>query len=310
MREEIFLSYANLPLIKENPEGLFEFSNVVKQRFPNNAKHFTAMVKGVSAAFELTTAARADRFMEKMKDRYPKEFEDPFVKLPFENAVETLFAFRGGFCESKCVFGRYRREVLGEGLFKGEGRITCLDCDHLFFKRMFGLVASGKIEECRIELESFLGYGAGMVKKIVRVARHRKRNALGVAEGETLFFSSPLLVKSDAEGRTPFRKRVAEIVSFSLGDFLVGSEGRNIEKINKCQHCGLFFAGKNFNKRKYCDVCSGKSKMSKEERRVYMAKRRKKQKSDELESMIKGHMSLLKISRGEAIALIEADKSM
>ena len=82
--------------------------------------------------------------------------------------------------------------------------------------------------------------------------------------------------------------------------------------IRKCDQCERFFiAGKIDPRIKYCEICSRKSKMHKEERRNYQVEYRRRKREEreakKKEEKIKNYMEKLGCTRKDAEEIIEAD---
>lgn len=118
--------------------------------------------------------------------------------------------------------------------------------------------------------------------------------------------------------RTPHSRNIVPIFIQILSNNLVGylSDSRtDIRKLKKCHNCGKFFETNKIDERiKYCEVCSPKSKWSKEKSAKYMREtyrpRKKQEKlAKEREARINRIMQA-GWSREEAEEIIEADSKV
>jgi hypothetical protein len=310
MYDKVFISYANLPLLSQSPESLMGFIDIVNQIFPSSEKSRTHITKRVLATLRLTIAEKVDQFRDYLKKNNPEKYKDTFLRAAIETSIESLFTHRNGYCENNCQYRPERAEVLGKEIFKGTERINCFDCDLLYFKWLIGHLATGEHEGCYAHLNDFLHEGRSRMQSLIFMTEQPKTKDLRGVKVENIRFSYPLIGAVDYMRRSPFRRHITEMVSFCLSDFILSNEGKGANKIHMCQSCEVYFTGKRLNQRKYCNSCSQKNKMTKEQRREYQVKYRQRGKIDERESVIQSYIDLLNISRAEAVQLMEDEKAM
>ena len=77
------------------------------------------------------------------------------------------------------------------------------------------------------------------------------------------------LAPESSDSKLVFRTFLNGIISFSFAQFL-DADPFNRSKINLCERCLEFFIAKTLREQKYCPICSRLSKMTREERRLYM----------------------------------------
>lgn len=125
--------------------------------------------------------------------------------------------------------------------------------------------------------------------------------------------------KSDDIRDTPnlykysFSNLTVSIFGYSLIQFLENNDRRRLKRCDFCKT--IYFASKV--NQKYCKICSPKCKMTRDKRRHYQRVYREKQRNKvkevqqrKLEKEIAKMMSLLEISKKEAMELIEFDRDV
>ena len=314
--ENIFKCYAN-NVFKDDPKNLTELPIVIERYFPEVADRLQSFVKRILFFYEYHDPKVIYEFRDYVKKKKPETFKDPFWLSYFEVAVEAVYGFRDGYCESICFWRDFRREKLEKSLFEGENRLYCIDCDQLFFISMLKQIVKGEKYRNIEGLAVFLDEGQHAIKH--HVAFHKKSDQIKSTKLLSIDFGRRVLMGGrfkDYKHKFVFQDNLNRVISLSLGEFLLKND-RNRDprdKLYQCQWCEGFFIGGSYRKRKYCDKCSSKSKKTREEWREYQ-KTRRKIKSEEISKArfvqkIENLMKDLDASRQEAVELIQYDESI
>jgi hypothetical protein len=220
----------------------------------------------------------------------------------FNLAVNALFKYRNGYCESECSERTIRQKIFGEAIFNGENRLKCLECDQLLFINILNKIIEGK-EYSEIKELSILKKWAEDTlyrHKTICVSRASNGGCFKEALTETIKF----IWKINYDNDDYFRMAVNGFHAYSLIAFLLKDEN-NREKIRKCPECNTFFIAPKIDPRiKKCHECSRKSRKSKEYNREYAKRYRQvlkaKQNAVEKKAAIKRYMEKAGMTRDEA----------
>lgn len=310
-KDIVFVAYANYSLIKD-PRNLFKIYKVVGRNHP-----FLVNLKNLGLAVECIVAIAL--FGESLKKLGGE--------VVLEITQEAVYGYRDGFCEHRCPVRNIREEEWGREPFEGPDRWNCIACDQRDFIRMLIEICDGAPYE---EIEGFLPFVKARLRftektleqgEIELVTPPKKPiEKLGdlfpKVESYAPYTPRDPLAPESSNLKLAFRTYLSGLISFSLAQFL-DADPSNRRKINLCERCLEFFIAKTLREQKYCPICSPMSKMTREDRRLYMQSYREAKRSErELERRadynrrVKDLMDKLAISKEEAEELISFDDSL
>ena len=194
-------------------------------------------------------------------------------------AIEAVYGYRDGFCENKCTLRDLITKELGQNVFSGPERPKCYECYQTNFIRMLSILALKQWPyEWMPDLMEFLNNSRRRLKAELQIV-NQQLDEVVIFRADDPFFFGAITGGPPEVYKSIFRDFLHGLIGNDLTEFLLTSEnGRSLRnRLHKCEYCGTFFVADTFRKRRYCDTCSPKSKMTGEKRRNYMARRRAKE---------------------------------
>jgi hypothetical protein len=145
--ENIFLTYANLPLIK-HPEKLHEIFEPLKdprigfeEECVEEIFHYVNDFVIFAKSGNLKNARNIYKTMAEERNHWPPEHQRAAFRSLFYDFENDYKEYE---CNEACEWEVQRMELLGEELFNKLNRIRCFECDHLVFKMVLTGIAEEK----------------------------------------------------------------------------------------------------------------------------------------------------------------------
>jgi len=295
--EDIFLAYANHSIIG-NPKNFHAIADGIDKVFTIPDKLKSSMNQSIELLISFAKfngPSKANAYREKIKKKY-----NPYI---LESNFEYVYGYEGGVCCGYCQQGKTDRpKVIESEKFTGPDRLKCFECDQAYFNYVLTNIVNGKEYSKIVDLTNFLSLRQSLIKTQVTILS-RNPDKLFKEELVKRQLWEPLLVNF------LFYAFIQGVVSYSLSEFLIND---NRIKLRFCDHCKKFFVSSKADQRiKFCQTCSPKSKMTKEQRNIYHRKYYWEKKHEKLakerEAKIVNYMDKLDCTREEAEKIIEAD---
>ena len=177
-------------------------------------------------------------------------------------AVEAIYGFRDGYCETYCPHRKKREELIGVEHFNGPDRIKCYVCDQHFFVNILHKLIAGKEYS---EIDDFQLYELSVKKKTnlnINIfpsvedkdyQEHFKELLEGYLNRSSDYDLSIFSILEMENIKNHFAKSLQVIIGYSLKSFLV-DDGRS--KLHRCEKCQAFYVTKRDNLSRFCsDKC-------------------------------------------------------
>jgi hypothetical protein len=310
-KDIVFVAHANYSLIKD-PRNLFKIYEVVYRNHP-----FLVNLKHLGLAIEYIVAIAL--FGGSLK----KVGSEVVLKI----AQEAVYGYRDEFCETRCSLRGIREEKWGREPFEGPDRWNCIACDQHDFIRMLIEICDGAPYEEIKGFPPFVKAGLLFPEKtfeqgeIELVPPPKKSieklgDVFPKSESYAPYTPRDPLAPEGSDLKLAFRTYLIGLISLSLAQFLDAAPS-NRSKINLCERCLEFFIAKTLREQKYCPICSRLSKVTREERRLYMQSYREARRTEreferraDYDRRVKDLMEKLDISKEEAEEVISFDDSL
>jgi len=254
--------------------------------------------------------------------------EAGYFQRIFFNAFDTIYGC--GECTVSCGFAlsTQRWKLFGSNLFylgditgtsipdiTDNKTIKCYECDQLHIQKILDLIIANADY---MEIQGFERLIQLTYDNFLQIKRHpvvketsRNESVFSFKEIVEIPICYHDLEFDNMNGEINiYRQSILSIVIHSLLEFLTKNDRRLLKK---CDYCHNYFIAKQLRiNQKYCPICSPKSKMTREERKIYMRdewrpkQRAKKEheRKQKREEQIKTYMAKLHITREEAIEML------
>lgn len=310
--DTLFIKYANYPLM-ESAEPLnkfieeFEKYLFIPKNMGSTLKVLVAILIKIS---NMDDADKAFKYIKKIISERKNALSQVALESIFSYvygypiALATVLTF-SDYCKKSCAVRIERKRALGQVQFSSQKQPKCFQCDHLYFKYILSKIAEDKEYSQIFGFKHFINQSDIIFNTSVEVID----NPIGSTFKESLIRSPSW--RDRIKMNLNFGNFLRAFTSQNLREFLIND---NRMRIKICDHCGIFFVASKVDQRiKFCQSCSPKSKMSKEERNIYQKKRYWKKKQEKLakehEAKITNYMDKLGCTRKEAEDIIEADSN-
>jgi hypothetical protein len=243
---QVFLDYANLSF-RDDIENLSRLFTLIKNTYPIGFKpgHFDAIFKRIENLVKYNDPSVVDKFRDLMKEK--GKADDPFIRIPFDTAVEAVYGYRNGYCENKCFWREQRRKIIDSALFESANHIKCFECNQLAFVETLKDIVTGK--------------GYDNVKGFHDILAQKKilqQETVITKNNNNLFLKEVFVWRPDMPtgfsgkcSKSAFHDSIRCFVANSLLSFLMNDDRR---KLKTCQECKKFYCVKTLHKSKYCST--------------------------------------------------------
>ncbi len=264
-KDKAFIAYANYSL-REDPKNLLRIYDVVDRNdfFVVHSRNLKIVVDFVVAFLTC----------EQPKDL---NCDDEVSKI----ALEAVYGYRDGFCETECSERGLREEKWGQEPFDEPVRLSCIECDQNHYRDLLEELTKGTPYSEIAGCLPFITLGRNFRKAVEGEIEVLPFPGKGLKDFKAWKTHDPLSLPDDRSvesSKVAFRNFWSALIAFDLSEFLYGDRA-NLARLKNCPFCHEFFVAKDA-KKQICYSKDCKMAGDREQKRPYMEMKRDPESSE------------------------------